>query len=310
MVASSFLLPFMEWARRLRFPTLFKLTALLFAGAALRVLAGIVGAGASAVLALTLLVPYRRRRVELMIDPWNDGMNGLGDGYQLAQSYKTIAEGGLAGLGLGNSHQTFGYLPECHTDFIFAIVAGELGMPGAMFVTLLFLCLLYLGLHLARQAANSFGSIAASALTVMIVFQAYLNMACVIGVFPLTGKPLPMISYGGSSMISTMLLLGIVLSCWREPRVSESEYRKRRENLRVVKADRAAHLLQERQSQGPQVPALLLRQGRDDRTHRDWRDQAHEKLADRIAEVAAETCARAWPSKHAAALVPSPRPTG
>lgn len=214
------------------------LSALLFAGVSSRILAPIVGVGVTAVTALTLLVPYRRRRLELMLNPWNDGQNGLGDGYQMAQSFKTIAEGGLTGLGLGASHQTFGFLPECHTDFIFAVIAAELGWFGCVFVVILFLCLLCLGLRLARQATSTFGYVVTAALTVMIVFQAFLNMACVMGAFPLTGKPLPLVSYGGSSMISTMFLLGIVLSSWRESHVSEREYRRRRENLRVLRVER------------------------------------------------------------------------
>lgn len=179
---------------------------------------------------------YRSDRF-LFINPWDDGENGYGKGYQLVHSYYAFSEGGLFGVGLGNSREKFLWLPEPETDFIFAIIGEELGMVGALLVIAAFLGLLWAGMRIARSAADDFGCMLAGAITIMLVFQAFLNIGCVIGVFPTTGKPLPFISSGGSSLIASLMMAGIVLSVSEgsaPDRVAES----RRDELRIVRAKR------------------------------------------------------------------------
>ena len=179
-----------------------------------------------------LLSSYRGDRF-LYLNPWNDGEGGQGAGYQIIHSYYAFAEGGIFGSGLGNSREKYLYLPESETDFIFAIIGEELGLLGAMLVIVAFLVLLWAGLRIARAAADDFGTMIAGALTIMLVFQAFLNIGCAIGVFPTTGKPLPFISSGGSSLIASFMMVGIIMA------VSEDSvkdvHERRRENLRVIR---------------------------------------------------------------------------
>lgn len=179
-------------------------------------------------------VGYRSDRL-IFMNPWNDGENGQGTGYQIIHSYYAFSEGGLFGVGLGNSHEKFSYLPEAETDFVFSIIGEELGMVGALLVIALFLAFLWAGMQIARQAPDNFGTMLAGALTIMIVFQAFLNIGCVIGVLPTTGKPLPFISAGGSSLIATLIMVGIILSV-SQAAAGPSVYDRRRADLRVVKA--------------------------------------------------------------------------
>ena len=120
--------------------------------------------------------------------------------------------GGVRGLGLGLSRQKWFYLPEAHTDFIFAMVGEEIGLLGTLSVVAAFAVFLYSGIRIAMGSRDQFGKLVAGALTGMLAFQAVLNMAAVTGLFPVTGKPLPFMSYGGSSMLVTMISLGLILS--------------------------------------------------------------------------------------------------
>ena len=187
-------------------------------------------------IAATVFSSYRSDRF-LYLDPWNDGEGGQGAGYQIAHSYYAFSEGGLFGVGLGNSHEKFLYLPESETDFIFAIIGEELGLVGAMVVIFLFLAVLWAGMRIARAAYDDFGSMIAGSLTIMLVFQAFLNIGCTIGVFPTTGKPLPFISSGGSSLVASFIMVGIVLAVSKDTG-SASIHERRRDNLRVVRAKR------------------------------------------------------------------------
>jgi len=193
------------------------------------------GAVAFALLA-TVFSSYRGGRF-LYLDPWNDGQNGYGAGYQIIHSYYAFAEGGVFGVGLGNSREKYLYLPESETDFIFAIIGEELGLVGAVLVILAFLLFLWAGLRIARSAEDDFGAMMAGALTIMLVFQAFLNIGCVIGIFPTTGKPLPFVSSGGSSLIASYIMVGVILSVSRGG--GKSVYERRREDFRVVRAARA-----------------------------------------------------------------------
>ena len=179
---------------------------------------------------------YRSGRL-LFLDPWNDGEGGQGNGYQLVHSYYAISEGGIFGVGLGNSREKFLYLPESETDFIFSIICEELGMLGALAVIAAFLALLWAGMRIARAASGDYGSMLAGALTVMLVFQAFLNIGCAIGVFPTTGKPLPFISSGGSSLIASFMMVGLVLAV-SEGSSSDAIAKRRRDDLKVVRVKR------------------------------------------------------------------------
>ncbi len=177
---------------------------------------------------------YRTDRL-VVYDPWNDGDGGYGDGYQTIHSFYAFAQGGLFGVGLGNSREKFDYLPEAETDFVFSIIGEELGMVGALVVVALFVVILVCGLLIARRAATSLSATIAGSLTVMIVFQAFLNIGCVIGLVPTTGKPLPFVSSGGSSLIATLIMVGLILSVAKHADVPDI-YERRRADLRVVRA--------------------------------------------------------------------------
>ena len=172
------------------------------------------------------------------MDPWNDGEGGYGTGYNIIRSYYALAEGGIFGVGLGNSHEKFQYLFASESDFIFAVIGEELGLVGALFVIGLFFCVLYAGLAIAERASDDIGAMIAGGATVMLVFQAFLNIACVIGVFPTTGKPLPFISSGGTSTIASFILVGLVLSVSAAP-AAPSVYEQRRADLRLVRRESA-----------------------------------------------------------------------
>ena len=178
-------------------------------------------------------VGYRADRFAYL-DPWNDGQGGYGTGYNIIHSYYAIAEGGIFGVGLGNGHEKYQYLFASDSDFVFAVVCEELGMIGALIVIALFLLLAYTGTLIARSASDDFGTMLAGGLTVALVFQAFLNMGCAIGVFPTTGKPLPFISSGGSSVIASLMMVGLILSVSRDA-AAPSVYDRRRADLRVVR---------------------------------------------------------------------------
>ena len=183
-----------------------------------------------------LLSSYRGDRF-LYLNPWNDGEGGQGAGYQIIHSYYAFAEGGIFGSGLGNSREKYLYLPESETDFIYAIIGEELGLIGAVAVIIVWLVLLWAGMRIARAATDDFGAMISGALTIMLVFQAFLNIGCVIGVFPTTGKPLPFISSGGSSLIASFMMIGLILSV-SEDTGGRSVYEGRRDDLRVVRGGR------------------------------------------------------------------------
>ena len=179
------------------------------------------------------LSSYRGDRF-LYLNPWNDGEGGYGRGYQIIHSYYAFAQGGIFGVGLGNSREKYLYLPESETDFIFAIIGEELGLIGALLVIVVFLLVLWAGMRIARSAYDDFGCMVAGALTIMLVFQAFLNIGCAIGLFPTTGKPLPFISSGGSSLIASFMMVGIVMAV-SDGSSGKSIYEKRRDELRVVR---------------------------------------------------------------------------
>lgn len=199
----------------------------------------VVAAGMGLAGVAAMSTGYRAERVAVWLNPWNDGMGGYDTGFQLIHSYYAFAQGGIFGVGLGNSREKFLYLPEAETDFIFSIIGEEMGLIGAMAVIVLFVALLYAGLRIAAKAPDEFGRILAGSLIVMLVGQAFLNMACAMGAFPTTGKPLPFISSGGSSVISSLLIVGVILSVSYGSNVL-TPYEQRRNELNVLRVERGA----------------------------------------------------------------------
>jgi cell division protein FtsW len=190
--------------------------AMLFvAGTPLLPLAGITIGGGVVAAGLALAAPYRRARVLAFRDPWGDPLNS---GYQTIQSLVGIAQGGLAGVGLGASRSKWGFLPFAHTDFVFAIIAEETGLIGASAVVLLFVALCWFGVIVAMRAPDAFGMLLAAGITTWLSVQAFVNIGAVIGILPITGVPLPFVSFGGSSMLATMAATGILLNVARHAR--------------------------------------------------------------------------------------------
>ncbi|MCF6093604.1 stage V sporulation protein E [Microaerobacter geothermalis] len=185
------------------------------AGARLAHLSGLAMLGVAGFVALILAAPYRIARITGFLDPWQDPQ---GVGWQLIQSLYAIGPGGLMGLGLGMSRQKFYYVPEPQTDFIFSILAEELGFIGGSFVLLLFLILLWRGFRAAITAPDMFGSLLAVGIVSMIAIQVIINVGVVTGLFPVTGITLPFISYGGSSLTLTLTAVGVLLNISRYSR--------------------------------------------------------------------------------------------
>ena len=158
---------------------------------------------------------YRRDRLLAFLDPWADPAS---TGYQTIQSQVSFGSGSWLGVGLGEGRQKWGFLPEAHTDFIFAIIGEELGLLGALFVVSLFALLAYLGLRAATLAADTFGRLLATGITTWFCVQAFVNLGAVIGILPITGVPLPFISFGSSAMLANMAAAGMLCNISRTAR--------------------------------------------------------------------------------------------
>ncbi len=190
---------------------------MLFAGGARLLDLGRAGACAIAVLALQAVAkPYRMKRLATFADPWR---TARGAGFQLIQSLIALGEGGKWGAGLGAGRQKMFYLPQAHTDFVFAVVAEEFGLAGALVVFALFCAILFRGLRIAHEEPDPFASLLAVGLTATISLQALVNIAVVIGMAPTKGLPLPFLSYGGTSIVMAMAALGVLLALSRRPAV-------------------------------------------------------------------------------------------
>ncbi|AWX55715.1 MULTISPECIES: putative lipid II flippase FtsW [Brevibacillus] len=166
-----------------------------------------------ALLAYIAAKPHALNRIYSFLNPWND-MDGTG--YHIIQSWIAIAHGGLTGTGFGKSIQKYLYLPEMHTDFIFSIMTEELGFIGASVFLLIYLLFLLRGIHICLRVKDTFASLAGIGVVSMFAIQALLNIGGVTGLIPLTGVPLPFISYGGSSLLVCLLATGFLLSISRE----------------------------------------------------------------------------------------------
>lgn len=185
------------------------------AGARLQHLAMLALIGVAGLVGLIAAAPYRLQRITAFLDPWQDP---LGAGYQSIQSLYAIGPGGLVGLGLGASRQKYNYLPEPQNDFIFSIIAEELGFIGGTFVIVLFLLLVWRGMRTAMTAPDTFGSLLAVGIVGMFAVQVIVNIGVVIGMFPVTGITLPLISAGGSSLTLMLTAVGILLNISRYSR--------------------------------------------------------------------------------------------
>ena len=161
------------------------------------------------VLYVLLREEYRWRRVMAFLNPWEDP---LGDGFQLIQSTIAVGAGGVFGRGLMAGIQKLFYLPEPHTDFIYAVIGEELGLIGALGILACFGVIAWRGMRIALRAQDAFGTFVAIGLTTMIVVQAFINISVVLGLLPTKGIPLPLVSHGGSSLLVNLLGMGILLN--------------------------------------------------------------------------------------------------
>ncbi|NOV03415.1 stage V sporulation protein E [Paenibacillus planticolens] len=191
------------------------LLIIFISGARLLHLAYLGMIGVAGFVGLIIAAPYRLKRITAFLDPWQDP---LGAGYQSIQSLYAIGPGGLVGLGLGMSRQKYSYLPEPQTDFIFSIIAEELGFIGGTLVLLLFTILVWRGMRAALTAPDTFASLIAVGIIGMIAVQVIINIGVVIGMFPVTGITLPFISAGGSSLTLMLTSVGILLNISRYSR--------------------------------------------------------------------------------------------
>jgi cell division protein FtsW len=175
-------------------------------------LAALGSAGALALGMLATVADYRMRRLLCFLDPWADSQ---GCGFQLVQSLIAVGSGGVAGVGLGQSRQKMFFLPEAHTDFIFALVGEELGLCGVLLVVLLFALVAARGFRVASRHPDSFAGLLAFGLTLVVVLGAVVNVGVVLGMLPTKGLPLPFVSYGGSAMLGAMLSAGMLVALSR-----------------------------------------------------------------------------------------------
>lgn len=159
--------------------------------------------------AFAMAAPYRIERISGFLDPFHDMQ---GTGYQLVHSYISIQSGGLTGNGIGASVQKLGYLPESHTDFIMAIIAEEFGFLGILLVIGFYFFLFVKGIRIANRTEDKFGYLLAIGITLQLIIQAFINLGAVTGLLPITGITLPFLSYGGSSLLISVLSMGILLN--------------------------------------------------------------------------------------------------
>ncbi len=174
-----------------------------------------IAIGVPTLIAMIVSEPYRRARLVTFLDPWKDP---TGNGWQVIQSLYAIGSGGLFGTGLGQSKQKYLYLPEPHNDFIFSVIAEELGFVGCAFVIILFAIFIWRGILVAMKAPDMFGSLVAVGITALVAIQVVINIAVVTSSMPATGMPLPFFSYGGTALFIMLCGVGILLNISRAGR--------------------------------------------------------------------------------------------
>ena len=184
-------------------------TLIFAAGLSWKYLVGTALVALPALAVVLVAAPYRRRRLLAFLDPWADP---LGAGFQIIQSEIAVGTGGIVGRGLMGGVQKLFYLPEPHTDFIFAVIGEELGLIGTTAILLCFCVIAWRGLRISMRAEDTFGSFVALGFTTMVAVQAFINMSMVLGLTPTKGIPLPLVSSGGSSLLINMLGIGVLLN--------------------------------------------------------------------------------------------------
>jgi len=189
------------------------MSVFFMSGASMVGFVAMAGAVAAAAVVLISRTPYQLARVTTFLDPERDP---LGAGYNAMQALMALAMGGLAGVGLGASRQKYLYLPAPSTDFIYAIIGEEWGLIGTLIVLVLFLVIAWQGYRIAVHAPDTFSGLLAAGITTWLVVQAVINMMVVTALWPVTGVPLPFISYGGTALIINLVAIGILLSISRE----------------------------------------------------------------------------------------------
>lgn len=190
-------------------------TMLLVAGCRIGSLLRWGSLGLAGVLLLSFSADYRRQRITAFLDPWDDP---FGSDYQSIQSMVSIASGGFNGLGLGAGRAKWGYLPFSNTDFIFAVIAEELGFIGAAVTILLFMLLAGVGVHIATRASTNFAFLLIAGFVTWMVVQFFINVGATLGLLPITGVPIPFLSFGGSALILNMAAMGVIINIARQGR--------------------------------------------------------------------------------------------
>ncbi len=208
---------------------------LLVAGTPYRLLATASALAIGAGVAAIWFEPYRRSRLTSFLDPWQDPE---GAGFQTVQAMIGIGSGGVTGEGLGQGIQKINFLPEAHTDMIYAVVGEELGLVGSALVVFAFAAFAWAGFRVALRCRDRFGKLLAAGITSLVCGQAAVNLAAVLGIAPLTGIPLPFVSYGGSSLLVLLACVGILLNIAVNERVVEARVRDRGRGNRGSRASR------------------------------------------------------------------------
>lgn len=191
------------------------LTSLFVAGLPLRILASTLGAIVAYAVYAIQSTPYRAGRMAAWLDPTNEAFRD-GYGYQVTQGFIALGNGGVTGVGLGQGRGKWLYVPDAHTDFIYAIIGEELGLIGGLLVLTAFALLAYWGCRVASRAPDVFGRLLAAGITAWLSLQAAVNISSVVGVLPVTGVTLPLVSYGGSSLVITMAGMGLLVAIARQ----------------------------------------------------------------------------------------------
>ena len=185
------------------------LSAFYLIGAPMRIFAILAGIGLTGIIAVTLAAPYRMAR---FISWWNPDADPQGTGFQLIHGMQALGSGGILGQGLGGSKEKWGTLPEAHTDFIYAVIGEELGIFGTISVLFLFAVIAFIGLRIAKKTDDLFIELASFGIVTWLIWQMMVNIGAVLRIMPITGVPLPLVSYGGSSLIPTLAALGLLMS--------------------------------------------------------------------------------------------------
>jgi cell division protein FtsW len=208
---------------------------LFVAGAPLRYVSPIVVVGTLMTAAAAMAEPYRRARIFAFLNPWADPFN---TGYQTIQSLIALGSGGWFGVGLGASRQKWSYIPNAHTDFIYAILGEETGLLGTLVVLGLFAFLAYMGIRTARKAPDRFGMIIAAGITIWVTLQALINIGAVTAALPVTGVPLPLVSFGGTSLVILLVAMGILTNIAHQGEFKSASAGRRNGTPRATSAPR------------------------------------------------------------------------